>query len=301
MGMDADFISLAVSPSWHESQLLLVPATVAVRLCREGWYQEVPCEHAAAYVDALAQRDIASIRAFVARSRLAAFPLSMLNDHRVLALLMSAIRARDLAVVRQCEVAPAERDDTGEERQLVKQVESKVPRGLSLDGHTYRLVAGADLARLSNRDGYEVVKHDEATEVLGGIARQPAGAHDLAPLLGEAKCKLAADWRSPSTPNGLVLLRRIKVVAAVAINEGVPITPSQMREQLAPSDVSLEVVVLGVSDKQAQRIQYTIESSDGDIHEGRLPAAAKTTITKSRKGTAYVTVAWAKPPVSPAP
>jgi len=103
-------------------------------------------------------------------------------------------------------------------------------------GRQYKLVVDVELAGTPGRDSYEVVGRDEARRVLDGLAKQsaPAGdlAGDLAGLLGQASAKLTPDWRPPLQPDGLILLRRSVVHAAMKPNDGPAITPSQFRELL---------------------------------------------------------------------
>jgi LysM repeat protein/bifunctional DNA-binding transcriptional regulator/antitoxin component of YhaV-PrlF toxin-antitoxin module len=119
------------------------------------------------------------------------------------------------------------------QRRLVREIEALVRRGLGHAGRQYRLVPDGDLARLRDRDSYEVVRQDDAARVLDGVAGQGAlGGGRLALLLAEAKSRLARDWRPPLEPEGLVLLRKLIAPQAYEQEVSPAITPSQMKEML---------------------------------------------------------------------
>ena len=272
IAMDSDCVSLALASSWWEEQLLLVQATDALRLCRGGSYQELPCEQAVSHAETLAERDMASVRAFVAQVRLSSSSLDMLDHHKVLALLTNSIRGRDLVALRRVEAAlHQDSDSTSEQRKLVRKIETKCPRGLNHAGRRYRLVADADVAKLPDRDSYEVVRHSDAVAVVGAMARQPGGPNDLTSLLTEATGKLATDWRAPLSPDGLVLLRRLRVLAAAPIAADAPITPSQMKAALAAEAThKLDFVFEYLDGKPVSGLAYTLIDPDQQRIEGKL-------------------------------
>lgn len=78
---------------------------------------------------------------------------------------------------------------------------------LRFEGRTFRLVAGADLPRLRDRDDYHVVPQAEAQRVLDGLAATTPAAKTGS--FREARKLLAHDWRPPLAPDGIVLLRRV--------------------------------------------------------------------------------------------
>ena len=269
--MGLDCASLALAPSWEEEQLIVVRATDAIRLCRDGGYEELPRQSAGAWVDHLDRRHMATVRAFVAQARLAHFPLAQIDDPRLVALLREAIKVRELVVLRE---GAGERgkqsDSTTEQRRIVREVAAKARR-LGFAGKQYRLVPDADLGRLPDRDSYEVVKHEEAVRVLDGIGMQsgiPSG--ELAQLLVQAKEKLTPDWRPPLEPSGLILLRRIVTLQAYAPDVGPALTPSQMKKLVTQTDwIEVEVVD---QDGEPYTGRYRIELPDHSSTEGSFDA-----------------------------
>ena len=186
-------------------------------------------------IDGLRRRDMGRVRDFVAGARLTGFPLSSLEDGVVLGLLRTAIKGRDLAVLRRSAgAAQAPERATAEQRRLVRTIERKTGRSLSYAGRRYRLVADADLARSPDRNSYEVVPNRDAAAVLDGLAKQSSTNADLVSLLAEARTKLAADWRQPQLPEGLIVLKRILAPGSVRPSSEPALTPSQLQQQLEP-------------------------------------------------------------------
>ena len=238
------------------------------------------------------------VRDFVSGARLTGFSLSSFEDGAVLALLKGAIRNRDLVVLRECAGAgkvPAR--PTAELRRLIAKIEARTRNWLSYLGRQYRLVADVDLSRTPQRDSYEVVRHEDAIQVLDGVAAQKGPSPDLPQLLARAREKLTADWRPPFSPDGLILLRRISSRAAARSDTDAPITPSQMKAMLQ-ADVTFEVIVLGMDDKPMKDIHFTIEAPDDEDYTGGLGSAGKTNIRSGKTGAAGVTLSW-KPPEAP--
>jgi hypothetical protein len=183
---------------------------------------------------------------------------------------------------------------TAEQRQLIAKIEAQTRNRLSYLGRQYKLVADVDLSKTPQRDSYEVVRREDALQVLDGLANQVGSGPDLPPLLAKAREKLTADWRPPFSPDGLILLRRIKSLAAAKPDADAPITPSQMKALIQP-DVTFEVIVLGMDDKPLNDIQFTIEAPDGEDYDGSLGSAGKTNIKSSKPGAAGVTLSWKTP------
>jgi hypothetical protein len=262
-------VLLALTPSWREGQLVLAHAAQAVGLCRDGGYQAVSSGHASAHLEGLARRDMARVRDFVTRVRLPRHALSDIDDEGLVALLRTALGNRELVVLR---VGEGEQDaqsaELAAQRRLIREIDGELRR-LSHAGRQYRLVADLDLHRLADRDSYEVVRRDDAVEILGAIAKQ-SGAEGaaLGTLLARAQAKLTKDWRPPLHPSGLVLLRRIVVLDSHAPDVTDAITPSQLRKKLIKTEwIEIEVVDdLG----EPYTGPYQIELPDGSIVKGNF-------------------------------
>jgi hypothetical protein len=123
---------------------------------------------------------------------------------------------------------------TAEERRLVAQVEKETRGKLAYQGRQYKLVSCADYHNVSGRDGYAVVPHAEASAVLEGLSKEKPAAADS---LKQASKQLTPDWRKGlAEPDGLVLLRKLPVVAAERADDSGPITPSQMKAIIAKAE-----------------------------------------------------------------
>jgi hypothetical protein len=260
--------SLQLTPSWDEERAFVVRATEAIRLRREDGYEQVPAHRAGAYVNRLGPRDIDQVRGFVARVALRGVALTEVDDRAVLALLRSQVRVGELAVIRQIGDAATggASESAVDQRQLIRSIDRYNRGRLAFAGRQYKLVADSDLGKLAGRDSYEVVRHDEAVRVLTGIAEQP-DAGDVAPLLRQASGKLTADWRAPLQPDGIVLLRRLPVVAAARAPDPV-LTPSQVKALLKKTDwIEIEVVE---SDDTPYQGEYRIDLPNHSAIKGRF-------------------------------
>ena len=247
---------------------MLVRATDGLRLCREGGHERLPRHLALGYVPGLSRIDIWRLRGFLSDVRLTGFPLSSFDRQGILALLGKAIATEDLVVLRARAAAKRGASDsaTSELRRLVKAIDANTRGRLSYAGRQYKLVADVDLERVPGRDYYEIVPHDTAVATLRGLAGQGV-APDLAELLGKASARLTQDWRPPLSPDGLILLRRLPTVAAVAAPEPA-LTPSQIKKLLHKTDwIEIEVV-------DDEGLPYTgpyrLELSSGSSREGRF-------------------------------
>jgi len=268
--VDVGWQALSLSPSWCKGKTILVRATDAIRLCREGGYEELPRMRAWEQLDGLRRQDMGRVRDFVSRARLTGFPLSSFEDGAVLALLRGAIKNQDLVLLREgAGAANAPERTTAEQRRLVKKIEGKTGRSLSHAGRWYRLVADADLAKLPDRDSYEVVRQSDATVLLDAIAKQPATNVDLAALLAEARAKLAADWRPPRQPEGLILLSRIPSVQAVAASPEPVYTPSQLKQLFQPTGI-IEIELIDMENRPVPGESWEILLPDGSKRSGQL-------------------------------
>jgi hypothetical protein len=239
-GMQFGNTSLSLAPLWERDRIVLVPAVVAARLGAEGGCQEVAPRETLRRFDELPSRNRSSVREFAVAARLAMGDLRDSDDVRVHVLVRGAICDGRVKGVR----AGAPADDPGarraaELRRLVRAIEA---RGrIACDGRRYKLVADLDLARLPDRDSYEVVGREPARAMLARMAEAPGVDGQLSTLLGQARAKLTADWRPPlGTPDGLILLRRVPVVAAVVREPAV--TPSQLQALAAAGWIEVELV-----------------------------------------------------------
>lgn len=258
---------LPLTRPWHEERLILVPALEAMRLRRERGFKEVSGVRAEALVADLGQRDMPSVRAFMADQHLSPFPLDQCDDWELESLLRRLLQTRDLVVLDESHgLVTNVVDATTEQRRLVRAIEAEVRR-MTFGGRHYRLVADVDFARLPDRDLYEVVRHDDALRVLDGLAKQTGvETGELPELLGKAKAKLARDWRPPLQPDGLILLRRVQGPRAFTQNQEPSITPSQMKALMADW---IEIEAFYEDDQEEPYTgAYRIELTDGKSTSG---------------------------------
>ncbi len=263
--MNLDRIALALTPSWRDEKLVLVRATDAVRLCREGGYEAVPPWR----VDYPDRRDMHALREFVAHAHLSRFPLSFLDDGEVLALLRRSIESREMVVLRQSEGARVEPGSaTAEQRRLIREIERLTQGRLNYSGRRYKLVADADLAKQPDRDSFEVVRHDDAVKILDAVAKEAGATADPGGTFGQAKEKLTRDWRPPVAPDGLILLRKIISQRDTSVDVAETITPSQMKKMMTKTEW-IEIVVIDDLGKPYTG-PYRIALPDGSVREGNF-------------------------------
>jgi hypothetical protein len=167
----------------------------------------------------------------VANARLGNFQLYRMDDREVLKVIRNAIHDGRLIAVQKGAAQAVSISETVQLRRLVAQIEKQTRGKLSYRGRQYKLVVDIDLAKTPGRDSYEVASQSEAYAALDGIAKEsPASAEQLK----QASEKLSKDWRPPfSQPDGLALLRRNPVQAAVPRDDGPALTPSQMKTLLS--------------------------------------------------------------------
>jgi hypothetical protein len=230
--------SLSLTPFWKVERLLLVRATDAIRLCDDGSYEKLPPGQALPHVQRAEGKWAAEARDFVARAQLASQPLCDWDDARLLKQLGQWIKVGELVVVRETEKGAGNQTPSLLKQRKVLRALGQKRNALKFESRTYRMVADADLGRISDRDDYEVVSHAEAIRVLGGLARQAVPQE--AGLLQAAHEQLTPDWHSPMSPDGIVLLRKIPVVLSVPKREpslGKPRpTSSEPAESEAPAE-----------------------------------------------------------------
>jgi hypothetical protein len=289
--------SLRLSPRWSGDPTILVPATEALRLTRDGGYRELRRDSVCQELASYPRQEMCSARTFVTSARLSSFQLSQFDDAAILSLLGNAIKTGQVVGVQaDGHGAGASSDATVEQRRLIASLEAKVRGGLTYQGRRYRLVADVDLARLPSRDSYEVVRHDQGVQVLHGLANEIGQGPAVAPLFVKARSLLTADWRPPFPPDGLILLRKLILVAS-APDTSTAITPSQMKALLASqTEATLEIVVLDASDRPFEDVHFTFAAPDDEDHEGELGASGRTQITCAKPGAGVVTLRWQPTP-----
>jgi hypothetical protein len=223
---------LPLTPPWKKDPVVLVPATLAIRLCSQGDHQPLAGATGLWHIDRIGHTAMAALRGFVRQARLSSTRLTLLDDREVLAMVRDAVVRRDLVVLQVCAERTTEAtDSTTACRRLIRRIVALAGPKLAHGGRQYALVADLDFAKLANQGGNVVVRHDEAVAVLDGLARSPGrGGAELATLLGEARSKLTRDWRPPLTPDGIVMVHLAAVAKAATRPDAPAITPSQMRE-----------------------------------------------------------------------
>jgi hypothetical protein len=211
----AVFPSYLVTPSWQSKDpCLLVRAVDAVRLCRSGGYQRVRPGAIDLHLLDGGRCNRGPLCDFIASSGVTRLSLADFDDHSLVELLRGLVSDGQLAVVRACDLASGTAADSlHAQRRLLTAIDKALRRPLSFAGRIYRLVADADESRLSNRDRYMVVGHNEADRILEAMAQ--LAEPGLGPLLSEARGRLTQDWRPPLSPDGLILLRAMPQVQAV--------------------------------------------------------------------------------------
>lgn len=263
--MPLGYASLTVGYSRKEEPLLLVRASDAVLLCGSQGYERVELSEATLPLAWFRRGNMSELRRFLVQCQRHRFPVAELDDRQLLTLLRRELGAANVALLRANSGVVAT-DSTAEQRRLVREIEAAVGDRLMFGGAVYRLVADADLAKLPDRNSYEVVLHEEATDVLGALAEK-AGSPRRTDLLRKAMGKLTLDWRPPLSANGLVLLRR-RPAAEIAESLEPALTPSQIKKLAGKTEwIEIEVVdELG----NAYQGPYRIERPDGTVVEGRF-------------------------------
>jgi outer membrane protein OmpA-like peptidoglycan-associated protein len=240
MGMSHPLLRL---PGSFGEKTSLVPAVDAIRLCRHEGYELVPTQRARWLVGTLGPRDLEGARLLLSQLRGGrAFPTGM-TDANVLKLLRDLVAGRELVAVREAQNGNAgATDSTAKQRRLVRAIQALTRGGrLSFAGRDYRLVPDVDLARLPDRDSYEVASFADAQQVLSALEEKAETSGELGKLLGQARSGLSRDWRPPFEPDGLILLRRLPQRPAGTQSSESAITPSQMKK-LVSDWIEIEVV-----------------------------------------------------------
>ena len=267
--MDLDCSHLSLAPTWADDddrrRIVVVETLVALRLCRDGAYEAVSAWEALWDFER-ASSDLGwEIQDFAMRIGLCDPYGIASRDQDVVEVVAASLRRGDLVGLRKGQVAAAATEPTVEQRRLVADVEEQTRGRLREGSREYKLVAGADLARVPDRNGYEVVARAEATRVLSELAKQSGGRADVIDLFGKARDKLSPDWRPPLAPNGLVLLHKIHSPQAVNASPEPAMTPSQLRAMMATGWIEIEFV-----DELGEPVgaAYRIELPDSTLVEG---------------------------------
>jgi len=296
---DISCASLRLTSPWDKECVVLVRATDAIRLCRDDGYEELPSHQALAWLKRLGRQQAAEVRAFVSGTRISSVSLAKVDDPSLLTLLRGKVRMGELAAILEGDGVGSGEGDSGiAQRRLIREIEAKTQRRLSYGGRQYRLVVDASLRRLSDRDSYEVVKHQDAVTVLRGLAGQGGpGSSGLGTVLTEAADMLTQDWRPPQTPDGLVLLRRILVKNAYKPDMEPALTPSQIKT-LGKSDwIEIDLVD---QDDEPYATHYKLELVDRSVREGEFDSDGYLGVFEIESGTCKLTVGETKLPAGEA-
>jgi hypothetical protein len=234
---------LPLTPIWEpEKAIVLAYRLVADRLRREEGCEDLPVDEALRHFDWLNHQSLSrEIRRFVSDAGLSR-DLREMKDWEVCDLVRVAIKTRAVVCLRKSDKAGKPVDATTEQRHLVRNIDKQTRGHLNFSGRQYKLVVDVDLGKVSGRNSYEVARRDEALRVLDGLAKEAGTAGDLGALLVQASAKLTPDWRPPSQPDGLILLRRIRQSNAPVKDTGPAITPSQVKALLERAWIGIVVV-----------------------------------------------------------
>ena len=213
----------------------------------------------------------------------------MFDQHELLALLRRSIKHGDLVALRRSEGnLGGEVNATVEQRRLVKKIESRTDRRLNYAGRTYKLVADVDLAKLPDRNSYEVVRQRDAAAVLDALAKQSGTAVDLVALLTEARTKLTVDWRPPLRPEGLILLSKIISYQAISISPEPAYSPSQLKQLYEPTGI-IEIELIDTENHPVAGESWELLLPDGKKRSGELDEKGYALITSVPDGSCQVT------------
>jgi len=244
------------------NEVVLVALTAWLRDRAESPYREIESRTALWKLENLGRDRSMEVRSFA--GKLGRFDIHRMDNQEILALIREAIRDGRVISVQKGAGKTAPLSATTELRRLVAQVEKATRGKLSYRGRNYRLLVDVELARLPDRDYYEIASQAEARAVLGGIAQEsPASAEPIR----KASYKLSKDWRPPLQPDGVVLLRRIPVQASAPKEEGPALTPSQMKALLTKSGW-IEVEAVYEDEEEPYVGPYRLELPDGSIASG---------------------------------
>ena len=288
--LDCPHLSLA--SYWVDAddrrRIVVVSDIDALRLRRHGEYEAVEPWEAIWQFERLSHSMAREINNFISRSWVFGSQSRWMRDDELAALVVRGIEWRTFVGLRRARARIAtETDPTLDERSLARDIERQTRGRLSEGGRQYRLVAGADVAGMPDRNSYEVVRHDDARGVLAALAQESAGQEALARLFDKAIAKLSPDWRPPLAPKGLVLLRKIAAQRVAASSHEPAISPSQMRALMESSWIEIEFV-----DEQGEPVDvaYRVELSDGTVVDGEAGQEGTMSKTDIKPGTCKLTL-----------
>ncbi len=251
--------------------VVVVDLVTAARLRTEEHYEEVGSRMALFRLDALARLPSFKLREFVDATRLTRASVTELEDHEMIGLVKHGIHDGRLVVLKQGSGAGQATNKSFEQRRLVGEIDKLTRRRLRHAGRLYRLVADADLKQLSERERFEVVRRDDAREVLDALAREPGSQGELSRLFSRARETLSADWRPPfSQPDGLILVRRTVSLVPFA-GDSSPITPAQLRALIERK--MLTWIGIRLVDDDGEPVggaAYELGLTDASVREGSL-------------------------------
>jgi hypothetical protein len=237
---DAGADVLMLSPPWARDLVALVPARLAAAIGATASCDELSAAEARWLFESRAD-DLPGMREFVACARVGAAWHHRMSDGELRRWIVDRIDAGQFVAVRRL----GSENEGGPWRALrvfIQRIEELAPGGLFRSGgRHYKLLAGIDLTRVSDRDQFELASQNEARRILDEISQRNDTHAGLVALLAEARGKLSRDWRPPLEPDGLVLLRR-KVTTRLARPTEIPVlTPSQMvpREEKSWIEIAL--------------------------------------------------------------
>jgi hypothetical protein len=288
--LDCPHLSLA--PHWAREndrrRIVVVNAIDAIWPRRRGEYEAVEPWEAIRQIERRGHSMAREIDDFLSRSGGFDSELRWMRDDEVAALVVRGIERRKFVGLRRARARIATgTDPTLDERILVRDIERHTRGRLSQAGRQHKVVAGADLAGITDRDSYEVVRHDDAKRVLAALAQDSADQTELAGLFDKASAKLSPDWRPPLAPKGLVLLRRIASQRVAAASHEPAISPSQMRALMESSWIEIDFV-----DEQGEPVDvaYRVELSDGTVVDGEAGQEGNMSKTDIKPGTCKLTL-----------
>jgi hypothetical protein len=264
MEPDCEYLAPA---RWQRQRLFLLRAADALRMCSGGSAERLKSHRAKSLLADIHAQDLPKVRMFLAHARLPVGDLRRFGDTALLPCLRRLVDKGDLVIVRIID-GQAMTDATVEQRRLVLAIEAQSRNKLSHQGRILRLVPGAKLALVEDRDDYQVVSQGEARKILAGLAQTMAGTNPaLGKLLDEAATKITPDWRPPFLPDGLVLLCRVPRVAPSGV-DAPALTPSQIKQQTAKT----EWIEIEVHDELGKPYTgaYKIQLPDGTFAEGNF-------------------------------
>ena len=242
------------------------------------------------YFERAATADPHGLRAFVASAGLRNLSPEFLGDVELVDAVKHLIERGDLVGMYRGVSGGGKSkvtDSSTLQRQLVRKIEAAARGRLVHAGRTYQLAADVDLARVPERNRYEVVGHDDAKRVLESLASQPGTAPELAALLAQAGAHLSRDWRPPLQPDGLILLRRVVAPRIPTADPGPAMTPSQLRQLM--EQATLEIEVVDLDDKPQEGLAFQIKAPDGNTAQGELDEKGRAQVKSSMPGIFVVT------------